>query len=132
MPPGTLDFYAAAAGVIPVLVLVLIVEQRTDRRAVSPFQNLVLLLVTIATAAIGEMVAFRALYRGHAHLQDQWFVVVGLVIPALALVVPIVMGSLRDVSESGARVPKAVGWTATIVVTYVVVALFIVLVQQKG
>lgn len=133
MPPGTSDFYGAAAQVIPVLVLVVIVEQQRDEsRRLEPIANFLYALVTIGAAALGEMVALRALYRGHAHLQDQYFVIFALVVCALAVLTPVVVSTYRAVETDGRRMTTFVASTAAFVVVWFVLAIFLVLIRQQG
>jgi hypothetical protein len=132
MPPGTPDFYSAAAQIIPVLILVLIVEQRDEKRRLPALANLAYVLLTVGSAALGEMVALRALYRGHAHLQDQYFVVFALAVCGVALAAPVVWSTWREVDAEHRGLTWRLATFLTIAVVYVIGVVFFVLVQQKG
>jgi hypothetical protein len=54
MSGGSLSFYEVAAQVIPVLVLVLLVEQREDKRKLPPFWNLLYILFAILAAFVAK------------------------------------------------------------------------------
>ena len=117
---GSITFYEATSQIIPVLVLVLIVEQRSGQTLPSSLVNLVFVLATVAVAASGEMVSLHELYRGRAAPGDQYWVAIPLALVTLALVAPIVATSLRAVSAEGARRRTTVGWIAVVAVAYVI------------
>jgi cellobiose-specific phosphotransferase system component IIC len=130
VPPGTSAFYSTAAQIIPVLILVLIVEQRDEKRRLTPLANLIYVVATIGAATVGEIIALRAVYRGYAHRQDQDVVIGALVACALALVVPIVTSSLHEIEATGKKWTTATAWTIAVIVAYVVVVIFVAVLQQ--
>jgi hydrogenase-4 membrane subunit HyfE len=130
MPPGTSDFYSAAAQIIPVLVLVVIVEQRDEKRRLSPLKNLTYVLITVGAAALGEMIALRDLYRGHAYLQDQYIVVGAMAFCGLALTIPIFVALQQEVEATGRRSSSVAGRVLAAIVAYAVLVFFVLVIRQ--
>jgi hypothetical protein len=129
-PPGTPDFYSAAAQIIPVLVLVVIIEQRDEKRRFGALANLLYVLTTVGAASIGEIVALRDVYRGHSYLQDQYIVVASMIACALSLTAPIVVSSVREIEGDGKRVRTAMAWVVVLAVVYIVIVLLVAVVKQ--
>jgi uncharacterized membrane protein len=118
---GSIGFYDAAAQIIPVLVLVLIVEQRENKRRFPPFWNLAYLLVAVFAAIVGEIVALQEVYLGRAPSGDEYWVVIPLGLLTAALVLPVLVSALREVdAEGGWRSTTA--WILTLVVAFGLVA----------
>jgi len=115
---GSPDFYSAAAQVIPVLVIVVLLEQRAVRRVLDPTMAFAFVLSAVLAASIGEIVALRELYRDAAARTDQYYVIVPLAYLALVIVTPIIGTSLRAVQAAGGRVRVAVAWSALLLVAW--------------
>lgn len=120
MSGGSVAFYEAAAQVIPVLVLVLIVEQRGGATVGAPLVNLTFVLTMVAVAATGEMVSLHEIYRGRAAPEDQYWVAIPMGLLALALVLPVIASSLRAVATEGKPRRTAVALIAVVVVAYTI------------
>ena len=120
MAGGSIVFYEAAAQLIPVMVLVLVVEQRSGETLESPLGNLVFVLSTFLAAAIGEMVALHELYRGRAAPSDQYWVTIPMGLVALSLVAPIVFRSLRTIGTEATERTKALASIALLTTCFAV------------
>jgi hypothetical protein len=118
------DFYSACSTLIPVRVLVLVFEQRERNNELSPWQNLLLVLVGTGAGAVGEVAALRALYAGRSGPGDQWWVLIPLGALAVTLVVPILVGAARRVERTGGRfqaLSSSAAWMSIVLLGWFIV-----------
>jgi hypothetical protein len=98
MRGGAVDFYSAAAQIIPVLMLVIVVEQRSEgAKRHAPLENLLYFITATTAALFGEVVSLGELYRGGSAPSDQYWVIIPLGVLAVALVLPIVRSAFAAV-----------------------------------
>jgi hypothetical protein len=100
---GTMNFYAVAAQIVPLLFVVLAFERRwfDDPPEINVPDALMRILV-VAYFAIGEVAALNALYHGKASSRDGALVTGALAIGGTALLVDI---ALQRLGAIGRRIP---------------------------
>jgi hypothetical protein len=116
MAVGSVEFYSVTAQVVPVLVLVVLLEQRAHRRLIGPLYDLLVVLSAVLAASLAEIVALHDVYRNSGAATDQYWVILPIAYLAVVIVVPVVVTTLRAVESGSGRFGKAVAWTALLLV----------------
>jgi hypothetical protein len=106
------------AQVGPVLVLVVLLEERTHRRLSGPLGDFLVVLSAVLAASLAEIVALHDVYRhkGKGVATDQYWVILPMAYLAVVIVAPVVMTALRAVESGSGRFSRAVAWTALLFV----------------
>jgi len=120
MPGGSVEFYGVMAQVVPVLVLVVLLEQRAHRKVVGPVTELVVVLSAVLAAALAEIVALLEVYRGSSAASDQYWVIVPVAWLAFVIVAPVVVTAAEDALSAGGRRSRAFVWGALIFVAWAI------------
>lgn len=116
MNGGSVEFYSVAAQVVPVLVLVVLLEERTHRRVIGALGDFLVVLSAILAASLAEIVALHDVYRNSGAATDQYWVIFPIAYLAVVIIAPVVVTALRDVESSSGRFSRAVAWTALLFV----------------
>jgi hypothetical protein len=128
---GHTDFYAAAAQVIPVLLLAIVFEQRLFRQRVIPTVVVATMSsITVGAFVIAEAVSMRVLYRGYAHREDQIWVIAPLLLGAILLIIPIVLPPAVELNRSGKRIQNRFALGVTGFVALIVILVLLELFKQ--
>lgn len=124
---GHPEFYSVAAQVIPVLLLALILEDRSlASQRVPALARVALVTVVGGLFVLSEGIALHVLYVGYAHRQDQDWVIFPLVVGAVVLLLPVALRALFELDQQRRNIQFWLGtvWFA-IVTTVVSVGLII-------
>lgn len=123
MHGGSTAFYEATAQMIPLLVIVLLVEQREGGELTYPFRELLYVLSAVLAAAVGEIVSLTEIYRGVSGANDQYFVLIPLAYLGASLLIPIVHAPYRAVKAKGRRVFVELSKVALVFAVWTVVVI---------